>query len=150
MFDYGLLSGLWNPVCRISSAILNTLDIYLNSLVIFFLNMSPAGITPNSNCMYLYLPNGQENVVKYEDFSSYFKLALIAVRYLIPPSLSKTSFIVGPLCMGLISNLLSLSGSRQSHLTICFWDSEKVVAPLWHLVHTQGYSAAFVDILALP
>ena len=46
---------------------MKTGDISLNNLSIFFWNMSPAGTTPNGNGMYLYLPNGHENVVKYDD-----------------------------------------------------------------------------------
>ena len=33
-------------------------------------HMSPAGASLNGNLMYLYLPNGQDNVVKNNNFSS--------------------------------------------------------------------------------
>ena len=41
---------------------------------IFFWNMSNAGATSNGNHMYLYLANGQENMVKYGDCLSNFRL----------------------------------------------------------------------------
>ena len=57
-----------NPAIKMSSTILDTFGILLSTLSIFFWNMSPVGAAPNGNLVYLYLPNGQENVLKYEDF----------------------------------------------------------------------------------
>ena len=37
-------------------------------------NMSPTGTAPNRSHLYLYLPNGHANVVRYDDFLSNFKL----------------------------------------------------------------------------
>ena len=37
-------------------------------------NMSPAGAALNGKHLYQYWPNGHAKVVKYEDFSSNFKL----------------------------------------------------------------------------
>ena len=69
--------------------------------------------------MYLYMPNGQENIVKYKDHTSCFKLCKpeptsMSVRYLMPASLGGISFRVLPLYTGLISTLLALAGSRHS------------------------------------
>ena len=82
--------------------------------------MSPSCATPNGNFMYLYLPNGQENVVKYDNYSFNFRLGLpkpasMSVRYLTPASFSRIVFNVGTLCIGLISTLLSMARSRQNH-----------------------------------
>ena len=49
-----------NPKTRMSSAMQNTLGMLLQSLYIYFWNMSPAVTTPNDNHMYLYLPNGMK------------------------------------------------------------------------------------------
>ena len=62
-----------NPAIRISSAILNTFVIPLKSSSSFWI-MSPDGAKTNGNFMYLYLPNGQKNVVKCDDCSSSFRL----------------------------------------------------------------------------
>ena len=64
---------LIKPAIKISSAILKTFGTPLNISSIFFWNMSPTGVTPNVNHIYLYLPNGQENV-KYDGLSSNFRL----------------------------------------------------------------------------
>ena len=36
--------------------------------------MLPAGTAPNSSHLYQYQPNGHVNVVRYDDFSSDFKV----------------------------------------------------------------------------
>ena len=68
------LPSLSFPAIRMSSAVIKTLGIPLKSLCIFLWKMSPPGTTTNGNHMYLYLSNGQENVVKYEESSSDFRL----------------------------------------------------------------------------
>ena len=70
--------------------------------------MSPADAAPNGNHMYLYLQNGQENVVKYDDCSSHFRLwypeqVAMSVMYSTPSSLSSISFNNGPLCKCLLA-----------------------------------------------
>ena len=57
-----------------SSAIPNTYGMSVKSSSILFQNMSSTGATQNSNCIYLYQPNVQENAVKYDDNLSYFRL----------------------------------------------------------------------------
>ena len=74
--------------------------------------------------MYLYLPNGQEKVIKYEDYSSRFRLwypelASINVRYFTPGSLGKILFNVDLPSPGLISILLILARSKH-RLTLLF------------------------------
>ena len=76
-------------------------------------NILPAGAAPNIYCLYLYLPNWQANVVRYDDFSSNFRfwypeLASMIDMYLTLLSLGSMSFNVGPLCMGLINTLTML------------------------------------------
>ena len=93
---------------KLSSAILKLIGMPLNSSSIFFWNMSSTGTTLNGNHMCLFLPEGQENVNQYDDFSSNFRLcqpelAPVSVRYLTPASLGLISFNVGPLCTVLIS-----------------------------------------------
>ena len=58
------LPNLSNPAIGMSSAIADTFGIPLKNLSIFLLNMSPVGATTNGIHMFLYLPNGQENVVE--------------------------------------------------------------------------------------
>ena len=62
------------PAIKISSAIPNTSCMLLNNSSVFFCNMCSVGAGLNGSLMYLYLPNGQENVVNYDDFSSRFWL----------------------------------------------------------------------------
>ena len=55
--------------------------------------MSTPGAAPNGSLINLYLPNGQENIVKCDDLSSGFRLqypevASINAGYLMPSSLS--------------------------------------------------------------
>ena len=54
------------PAIKMSSASLNAWGISLKNLSIFFWNLSHACSTPNGNHMYLHLPHGQENMVKYD------------------------------------------------------------------------------------
>ena len=76
-------------------------DAFNNSPISFW-NISPADDAPISKLIYQYLPNGQENVIKYVDFSLHFrlwylKLASVSMRHLTPVSLGGMSFSVGPL-----------------------------------------------------
>ena len=45
-----------------------------NNWSIFFWKISWAGAALNGSLMYQYLPNGQEKVAEYDDFSSSFRL----------------------------------------------------------------------------
>ena len=45
-----------------------TLGMKLNSLFTFFWNILSAGAASNSSLIYWHLPNGQENVIKYDNF----------------------------------------------------------------------------------
>ena len=93
-----------------SSAILNTLGMSLKISSISHLNMLPAGAAPKGKHLYLYLSNGQANVVKYDDCLSNFrlwypKLALVMDMYCTLLSFGSISFSVGyyhkavtPLC----------------------------------------------------
>ena len=45
----------------------NTVGMSLKITSILHWNMSPASAALNGKCLYLYLPNGQANVVKYDD-----------------------------------------------------------------------------------
>ena len=97
-----------------------TSGIPLTNLSIYFWNMSSASPTQNCNCVYLYLPNGEGIVVKYDNCSSHFSLwqpkyASIGARYLTTASLSRISFNSGHLCTGLINTLLSMAGSKHKH-----------------------------------
>ena len=49
------------------SAIQNTVGSSLDISSIFHWNVLPAGTTPNSSLVNLYLPNWHVNVVKYDD-----------------------------------------------------------------------------------
>ena len=62
------------PTTKMSSAIPNTLGKCLNILSVFLWNISPVGATPNSNCLYLSLPNWHGNVARYDVLSSSFRL----------------------------------------------------------------------------
>ena len=48
---------------------------------IFLWNISPEGLAPNSNLLYLYLLNCHENVVRSDDLSSSFKV-MVCLQYL--------------------------------------------------------------------
>ena len=80
--------------------------------------MSPIGTTPNGNHMYLYMQNGQENVVNYDSLSNFSLLKssgdIMRVRCLAHASLGRISFNVGPLLTSLISTLLSVVGPRHN------------------------------------
>ena len=71
--------ALWSvpssyPFTNISSAIPKTFGMSLNSLSILHWNISPTGAAPSGSHLYLYLPKWQANVVRYNDFSSNFRL----------------------------------------------------------------------------
>ena len=42
--------------------------------IIFLLNISPIGASLNNNLLYLYMQNWYANVVRYDNFSSSFRL----------------------------------------------------------------------------
>ena len=86
--------------------------------------MSPTGAALNRGYLYLYLPNGHANVLRYDDFSSNFRLwyselASIIDRYFILLSLGIISFNMGPLCTGLINAWFNLTESKHN-LTLPF------------------------------
>ena len=62
------------PAIKISSAIPNIFGMPLKNSYIFFWNMSPARAALNGDFIYLYLSNGQENIVKYDAFSFSYRL----------------------------------------------------------------------------
>ena len=81
--------------------------------------MSPTGAALNGGCLYLYLPNWHVNVVRYDNFSSNFRLwypelASITDIYLTLLSLGSISFNVGPLYIGLINAWYSHAGSKHN------------------------------------
>ena len=91
--------------------------------------MCPTGAAPNGSLMYQYLPNGKENVVRYEDLSSSF-------IYFMPASHGRILFSIGPLWTGLICTLLSLAGSRHSlTLPLTSGTNMEVVTLLGCLIH---------------
>ena len=60
-----------------------------------------------------------EKIVRYDYCLSNFRLwqpepTLMSMRYLTTAGLDRISYNVGPLCLGLISGLLSLTGSKHS------------------------------------
>ena len=57
-----------------SSTMPQTFGIALDISSILHWNMSPTSIALNRNCLYQYLPNGHANVVRFDDFSSNFRL----------------------------------------------------------------------------
>ena len=46
----------------------NTFSSSLNISSIFLCNILPAAAPPNGSYLYLYLPNWQDYIVKYDDF----------------------------------------------------------------------------------
>ena len=106
--------------------------------------MSPVDATLDGNYVQLYLLNGQENVVTFDDHLYNFRLqspelASMSVRHLTPASLSKISLNVRSLCTGLISTLLSVAWFMQNcTFTISIWNQDKAIAPFRCLIHTQG------------
>ena len=112
------------PITKMSSAMPKMFGISLNISSILHWNMLPTSAAPNGSHLYLYLPNGHANVVRYDDFSSNFRLwypELVCVIYIYFTllSLGKISFNVGPLCTGLINTWFNLTGSKHS-LTLPF------------------------------
>ena len=96
-----------------------TFGMSLNISSILGWNMSSTCSAPNGSCLYLYLPNWQANVVRYNDFSSNFKLwypelASIIDKYLTLLSLGSILFNVWPLCIGLINVWFNCAGSKHS------------------------------------
>ena len=109
------------PSIKMSSAILNTFEMLLNSSSILFWNMSPDWADSNEILMYVYLLNGWQNVAKNYDFLYNLRLwspefASINVRYITPGGLSRILSNVGHLCTGILSALFSLVGSRHNHI----------------------------------
>ena len=101
-----------------SSAVQNTVGMLLNNLSFFYWNILPAGAAPNVSLTYWYLPNGQENVIKY-DFSLslrlwYPEVAPVSMRYLTLVSLRSMSFSIGPLWIATINTLFNYIRSRHS------------------------------------
>ena len=87
--------------------------------IYFCWNISPTGTAPNGSHLYLYLPNWQANVVRYDDFSSNFRLwypelATMIDMYLTLLSLCNMSFNVGPLCMSLTNTWFNHAGSKHN------------------------------------
>ena len=81
--------------------------------------MSPASTAPNGWCLYPYLPNGQANMVRYDNWLSnlilwYPKLALMIDIYCTLLSFGSISLSFGPLCISLINAWLSCTGSKYS------------------------------------
>ena len=109
------------PAIKMSSTIPKTFGILVNNLSIFLWRISSTGAILNGSLMYWNLPNGQEDVVRYDNFSSSFKLwfTFISIRCFMPASFGGVFFSVRPLWIGLNSALLSLAGSRHS-LTLPF------------------------------
>ena len=102
------------------SAIPNTLGMSLKVSSILHWNMLPAGTALKGKCFYLYLPNGQANVVKYDNCLSnlilwYSELASMMDMYCTLLSFGSISLSVGPLCISLINAWLSCTGSKHSH-----------------------------------
>ena len=62
------------PIAEMSSAMPNTFGNSLNISSIFVWNICPFEAAPNSNLLYLYLPNWYTNVIRYDDFLSDFRL----------------------------------------------------------------------------
>ena len=65
------------------------------------------------------LPNGQENVVKYDELSLscrlwYLELVFISVRYLTPVSLGSILYSVDPLWVGLVNASFNHTGSKHN------------------------------------
>ena len=96
-----------------------TFGISLNISSILHWNMSPTGAALNGSHLYLYLPNWHANVVRYDDFSSNFRLwypelASIIDIYLTLLSLGSISFNVGPLSIGHINAWFNWAGSKHN------------------------------------
>ena len=114
------LSMSFNPAMRISSAMPNTFCSPWDSWSIFLWNISPDGATPNGSSMYLYLPKGQEKVIKYYDYTSSslscgtLGLHQWIMRYLTSANLSKMSLRVRSLWIGLIRTLFNWARSKHN------------------------------------
>ena len=110
------------PTTKMSPAMPKTFGMSWQISLIFCWNISPAGAAPNGSHLYLYLPNWQTNVVRYDAFSSslklcYLELASRSERYLMLSNFGNISFSVGPMCIGLISAWFNHARSRHG-LTI--------------------------------
>ena len=97
----------------------DTFGSFWNSTFIFLWNISLASTTPSSSWIYVYLPKGQEQVVKCNDCLSncklwYPKLALMSIRCLTPANLSKMSLKIGSLWIGLIRTLFNHARSKHN------------------------------------
>ena len=62
------------PMTNILSVMPKMFGISLNISFILHWNMLPTGAAPNGSHFYLYLPNWHTNVIRYDDFSSNFRL----------------------------------------------------------------------------
>ena len=119
------LPSMSYPTTKISPAMSNTIGKSLNISSVFLWNISPAGAAPKGNLFYQYLPNCHANVVKYDDFSSSFKLwqlELTSIKeiYFTLFSLSKILLSVVPLCTSLMSAWFNFAKSRHSLTSIGF------------------------------
>ena len=99
-----------------------TFGISLNISSILHWNMLPTGTALNGSHLYLYLPNGHMNVVRYDDFSSNFRLwypELVSIIdiYFTLLSLGSILFNMGSLCTGVINTWFKLTESKHN-LTI--------------------------------
>ena len=104
------------PAIKISLSVQNTLGNSWTSLSIFFWNRQLVGATQNDSLVYLYLPNGQENVVKQ------YMIACLAsgcnnlnVHWDNPCQSSQNVIEDQPPCTGQVSTLLNFTGLRHSH-----------------------------------
>ena len=91
----------------------------LNILSIVCWNILPTSAAPNWSLLYLYLPNWQANVARYNALSSNFRLwypelASIIDKYLTLLSFGSILFNVELLCMGLINTWLNCAGSKHN------------------------------------
>ena len=102
---------------------------------VFLWNMSPAGAAPNGSCLYLYLQNWHENMVRYDDCSSnlrlwYLELSFIRDKYFALVTFGNILLRVDPLWTGHINASFNLAGSRH-YLTYLFGFGTSM-KPLYH------------------
>ena len=58
------------PIAKMSPAVPKTFGISIKISSILHWNILPTGTAPNGRHLYHYLPNGQANVVRYDDLVS--------------------------------------------------------------------------------
>ena len=80
VLSWSLPSALY-PTIKMSCSILNTFGRSLKISVIFCLNKSPAGTSPNGSVVNLYLPNWHANVVNYENFNHVLGCGSLCLHY---------------------------------------------------------------------